>query len=83
MVDGRDDPHRGGIVPPCSFPAFFVATAATHRAYTMSLPGGRGKMIDSAWRRSSETAPILTVLLLLTSLEIIANLGYKSYVFLR
>ena len=56
MVDGRDDPHRGGIVPPCSFPAFFVTTAATHRAYTTSLPGGRGSTINSAWRWSSETS---------------------------
>ena len=42
--------------PPCSFPAFFVATAATHHAYTASLPGRRGSTINLAWRRSSETS---------------------------
>ncbi len=47
------------------------------------VPKRRGSTIDSARRRSSETAPIPTMLLLLTSPEIIANLRYKSYVFLR
>jgi hypothetical protein len=56
MVDGRDDPHLEGIIPPCSFPAFFITTAATHCAYMTSLPGGRGSMINSALRRSSETS---------------------------
>ncbi len=58
IVDGRNDPHRGGIVPPCSFPAFFVTTAATHRAYMTSLPEGRSSMINSAWRQSSETSDL-------------------------
>jgi hypothetical protein len=30
MVDQRDDPHRGGIVSPCSFSPSFVA----HRRHT-------------------------------------------------
>jgi hypothetical protein len=47
-VDLRDDPHRGGIFSPCSSPAFFVTAAATHRAYTMLLPGGHGSMINLA-----------------------------------
>jgi hypothetical protein len=48
--------YRGGIVPPRSFPAFFVSTATTHRAKTTSLPGGCGPTINSAWRRLSETS---------------------------
>ena len=78
IFDRCDDPHCGGIVPPCSFPTFFVATAVTHRAQTTSLPGGRGSMTNLAWRRSSMTAPIPMMMLLLTSPEIIANLQYKS-----
>jgi hypothetical protein len=57
----------GGIVSPCSFPVSIVATAATHRAYPLSLAGGRGSMINSVWRRPSKMAPMPTMMLLLTS----------------
>jgi hypothetical protein len=82
MVDRCNDPHHRGIVSPCSFPTFFVTAATTHRAYTMSLPGRHGSTINPAWWRPSEMAQI-DVMLLLTSPEIITNLRYKRYVFLR
>jgi hypothetical protein len=78
MVYQCDDSHGGGYVPPCSLPASFVTAAATHHAYMMSLTGRHGSVISLAWRLQSKTAPMPTMMLLLTSPEIIANTGTKS-----
>jgi hypothetical protein len=55
-----------------------VGNIATHRAYIMSLPGGRGSTVNLAWRQPSKMAPILTMMLILTSPEIIANLPVQT-----
>ena len=78
MVYRCDDSHGGEIVPPCSFLASFVTAATTHRANMMSLTGGCSSMIDLAWRLQSKTVPMPMMMLLLTSLEIIANLLFQS-----
>jgi hypothetical protein len=71
------------LSPPVPFPHPSSPTAATHRTKRCSL---RAYAAQRSIRQGGSRArwlPMPTMMLVLTSPEIIANLRYKSYVFLR
>ncbi len=48
VVDQCDDSHRWEVVSSCSFLAFFDTAATTHHSYMLTLPSGRGWMVNPA-----------------------------------
>jgi hypothetical protein len=47
----------------------------------ISLPGEHGLMINLAWRRMSDMALMLLMMLILTSLDVIANLPIQIHTY--